>query len=182
MLEAGRETVAVSLAARLCQARARAAHPRPDRSTRPELLVSISSEVSPKFREYERTNTTVTNAYVKPIVDRYLRHLDEALKARGIRNELFVMQSNGGLISPDLARDFPGPHHRIRAGGGNPHVRHRRQGGGPRRRSSPSTWAAPPQSSAPSTTASPPSCRRSRSISSATRRAAACRSMCRPSR
>ena len=61
----------------------------------------------PKFREYERTNTTVTNAYVKPIVDRYLRHLDEALKARGIRNELFVMQSNGGLISPDLARDFP---------------------------------------------------------------------------
>lgn len=41
------------------------------------------------------------------MVERYLRHLDQALKARGIRNELFVMQSNGGLISPDLARDFP---------------------------------------------------------------------------
>src|SRR5262245_28231635 len=107
MLETGRETVAVSL----LHAYAKPEHERRIReqiaARAPELLVSISSEVSPKFREYERTNTTVTNAYVKPIVDGYLRHLDEALKARGIRNELFVMQSNGGLISPDLARDFP---------------------------------------------------------------------------
>ena len=107
MLETGRETVAVSL----LHAYAKPEHERRIReqiaARAPELLVSISSEVSPKFREYERTNTTVTNAYVKPIVDSYLRHLDEALKARGIRNELFVMQSNGGLISPDLARDFP---------------------------------------------------------------------------
>ena len=107
MLETGRETVAVSL----LHAYANPEHERRIReqiaARAPELLVSISSEVSPKFREYERTNTTVTNAYVKPIVDSYLRHLDAALKARGIRNELFVMQSNGGLISPDLARDFP---------------------------------------------------------------------------
>jgi len=107
MLETGRETVAVSL----LHAYANPQHERRIReqiaARAPELLVSISSEVSPKFREYERTNTTVTNAYVKPIVDSYLRHLDAALKARGIRNELFVMQSNGGLISPDLARDFP---------------------------------------------------------------------------
>jgi N-methylhydantoinase A len=107
MLEAGRDTVAVSL----LHAYANAEHERQIREQflkcAPKLLVSISSEVSPKFREYERTNTTVTNAYVKPIVDRYLRHLDEALAARGIRNDLFVMQSNGGLISPDLAREFP---------------------------------------------------------------------------
>jgi N-methylhydantoinase A len=107
MLQAGRETVAVSLLHAY-------ANPEHERNIRdqlaahaPELLVSISSEISPKFREYERTNTTVTNAYVKPIVDRYLRHLDEALAVRGIRNDLFVMQSNGGLISPGLARDFP---------------------------------------------------------------------------
>ena len=107
MLETGTETVAVSL----LHAYANPQHERRIReqiaARAPELLVSISSEVSPKFREYERTNTTVTNAYVKPIVDSYLRHLDAALKARGIRNELFVMQSNGGLISPDLARDSP---------------------------------------------------------------------------
>jgi N-methylhydantoinase A/oxoprolinase/acetone carboxylase beta subunit len=107
MLAAGRETVAVSL----LHAYANPEHERHIRrqfaARAPNLLVSISSEVSPKFREYERTNTTVTNAYVKPIVDRYLRHLGEALTARGIRNDLFVMQSSGGLISPDLARDFP---------------------------------------------------------------------------
>ena len=107
MLAAGRETVAVSL----LHAYANAEHERQIREQfanhAPKVLVSISSEVSPKFREYERTNTTVTNAYVKPIVDRYLRHLDQALAARGIRNDVFVMQSNGGLISPDLAREFP---------------------------------------------------------------------------
>lgn len=107
MLTARRETVAVSL----LHAYANPEHERQIRdqfaARAPELLISISSEISPKFREYERTNTTVTNAYVKPIVDRYLRHLDEALKARGICNDLFVMQSNGGLISPNLARDFP---------------------------------------------------------------------------
>jgi N-methylhydantoinase A len=107
MLKAGRETVAVSL----LHAYANAEHERRIREQfsgrAPDLLVSISSEVSPKFREYERTNTTVTNAYVKPIVNRYLQHLGEALAARGIHDNLFVMQSNGGLISPDLARDFP---------------------------------------------------------------------------
>jgi N-methylhydantoinase A len=107
MLASGRETVAVSL----LHAYANPEHEQQIRkqfaARAPNLLVSISSEVSPKFREYERTSTTVTNAYVRPIVDRYLRHLDEALAARGIRNDLFVMQSNGGLISPDLARDFP---------------------------------------------------------------------------
>lgn len=73
----------------------------------PELPVSISAEVSPKYREYERTNTTVANAYVRPAVDRYLGRLQEALKARGVRRELFIMQSNGGLASPALARRYP---------------------------------------------------------------------------
>jgi N-methylhydantoinase A len=107
MVASGRETVAVSL----LHAYARAEHERQvrDRIAKraPHLSVSISSEVSPKFREYERTSTTVTNAFVKPIVDRYLRRLEAALKERGFRNELFVMQSSGGLISPELARDFP---------------------------------------------------------------------------
>jgi N-methylhydantoinase A len=107
MLATGRQTVAVSL----LHAYARGEHEQRirDRIAKraPHISVSLSSEISPKFREYERTNTAVTNAYVKPIVDRYLGHLEKALAERGITKDLFVMQSSGGLISPDLARDFP---------------------------------------------------------------------------
>jgi len=107
MIASGRETVAVSL----LHAYAEPEHERRvrDRIAKraPGISVSISSEISPKFREYERTNTAVTNAYVKPIVSRYLGHLEKALGERGITKDLFVMQSSGGLISPDLARDFP---------------------------------------------------------------------------
>ena len=73
----------------------------------PHLAVSVSHEVSPKFREYERTNTTVANAYVRPIVDRYLASLTSALEKRKFRANLFIMQSNGGLVTPDVARAFP---------------------------------------------------------------------------
>ena len=74
---------------------------------RPTLEVSLSSEISPKFREYERTSTTVANAYIKPIVARYISRLETALAARGLDARLFVMQSSGGLISPDIACDYP---------------------------------------------------------------------------
>ncbi len=73
----------------------------------PQLEISISSEVSPKFREYERTSTTVANAYVKPLVGHYLGELEGALKARGFPSDLFIMQSNGGLVPTELARDNP---------------------------------------------------------------------------
>ena len=73
----------------------------------PDMLVSLSSDVSPKFREYERTSTTVANSYIKPAVTRYLGHLQGALGDQGFRNDLFIMQSNGGLVSPDFAREYP---------------------------------------------------------------------------
>ena len=73
----------------------------------PNLSVSISSEISPKFREYERTNTTAANAYVKPIVDRYIAALETTLAERNFKNDLFVMQSSGGLVSAKIARDYP---------------------------------------------------------------------------
>lgn len=73
----------------------------------PDLPVSLSCDVSPKFREYERTNTTVANAYVKPVVARYVARLQDALAERGFRHDLFIMQSNGGLVSPDAAREYP---------------------------------------------------------------------------
>ena len=73
----------------------------------PDVPVSLSSEVSPKMREFERFSTTLANAYVKPVVDRYLGRLEGALKERGIDGGLFIMQSNAGLVPPALARDMP---------------------------------------------------------------------------
>lgn len=64
--------------------------------------VSISSEILPEFREYERTSTTVVNAYVSPILDSYLAQLETALPNTNIQ----VMQSNGGMISVPEARKF----------------------------------------------------------------------------
>lgn len=77
------------------------------RKALPDIAVSTSHEVSPKLREYERTSTTVANAYVRPIVDRYLATLTTSLAARKFRTSLYIMQSNGGLVTPDLARAFP---------------------------------------------------------------------------
>ncbi len=63
----------------------------------PELPISLSSEVLPEYREYERTATTLINAYVQPLVARYLARLEEALAAAPVR-ALRIMQSNGGVI------------------------------------------------------------------------------------
>jgi len=69
-------------------------------------LVSVSSEILPEFREYERASTTAVNAYVSPVLDRYLSSLEEGLKSpkTGGERRLRVMQSNGGVISPTEAR------------------------------------------------------------------------------
>lgn len=71
------------------------------------LEVTISSDVSPRYREYERTSTVVANAYVKPGVSRYVKRLESALREQGIHAELYIMQSNGGLVSPQLATSLP---------------------------------------------------------------------------
>jgi N-methylhydantoinase A len=65
----------------------------------PELFVSISSDVAPEIREFERTSTTVANAYIKPLADRYLRRLGAQIRDLGIEAELFLMLSNGGLTN-----------------------------------------------------------------------------------
>jgi N-methylhydantoinase A/oxoprolinase/acetone carboxylase beta subunit len=69
--------------------------------------VSISYEVLPQIREYERTSTTVTNAYVKPLTETYLRRLRERLAGLGFRGRLFIMLSSGGVTSAETAAEFP---------------------------------------------------------------------------
>ena len=73
----------------------------------PALVVSLSSEVLPEIKEFERTATTAVNAYVKPLVARYLERLEERLAARGLRRRLFLMLSGGGITATATARKFP---------------------------------------------------------------------------
>ncbi|MFH1081840.1 MAG: hydantoinase/oxoprolinase family protein [Pseudomonadota bacterium] len=73
----------------------------------PEISLSISYEVLPQIREYERTSTTVTNAYVKPLTGRYLSKLSGRLKSIGFEGKLFIMLSSGGITSVETAAEFP---------------------------------------------------------------------------
>lgn len=77
------------------------------RKAYPQLYVSISSEVDPAFREYERTVVTAFDAYIKPVVDRYLDNLEDGLKRAGLRVPLQVMQSRGGVCVAGVARERP---------------------------------------------------------------------------
>ena len=76
--------------------------------------MSLSSEVLPVFREYERSMATVLNAYVQPLVGRYVGRLDERLRARGHRaRRCRIMKSNGGVIGADVVRDAGDPHRAV---------------------------------------------------------------------
>jgi len=73
----------------------------------PDISISISYEVLPQIREYERTSTTVTNAYVKPLTGRYLSKLADRLQSIGFEGKLFIMLSSGGITSVETAAEFP---------------------------------------------------------------------------
>ncbi|PYO09372.1 MAG: 5-oxoprolinase [Candidatus Rokuibacteriota bacterium] len=73
----------------------------------PGVSVSASHRITQEWREYERTSTTVVNAYVQPIMDRYLGEFGRDLGGRGFRGELLVTQSNGGAFSLEAARSKP---------------------------------------------------------------------------
>jgi N-methylhydantoinase A len=73
----------------------------------PGMHVSLSSDVSPQIREYERTSTTIANAFIKPLADRYLDNLSRSLAELGISAPLFMMLSNGGLTHVEEAKRVP---------------------------------------------------------------------------
>ena len=73
----------------------------------PDMDVSLSSEVAPDIREYERTSTTVANAYTRPIVRGYLRRISQSLAQIGYPNTLYLMQSDAGLVTGETAERFP---------------------------------------------------------------------------
>ncbi len=73
----------------------------------PDIAVSISSEVSPQMREFERFNTVCANAYVQPLMATYLHRLADELRARGATCPLYLIHSGGGLVSVETAAAFP---------------------------------------------------------------------------
>ena len=105
--EAGFESVAVGL----IHSYLNPAHERMIREVLaerlPDVAVSISSEVSPQMREYERFNTVVANAYIKPLMASYLGRLESRLHDEGVDCRIFLMHSGGGIISIQNAADFP---------------------------------------------------------------------------
>ena len=107
LAEEGVESVAVCF----LHAYANGAHERRVRDlireVAPDMPVSISSDVLPEINEYERTSTTVINAYVQPVVSRYFLSMESDLKTMGMDIPIMVMQSNGGMMPSELARERP---------------------------------------------------------------------------
>ncbi len=73
----------------------------------PEAFVTTSSSVSPQFREFERFTTASLAAFIGPKVRRYIQHLEGALKGAGLRGDLRVMSSNGGVATAGMVNEKP---------------------------------------------------------------------------
>jgi len=77
------------------------------RQNYPEITVSVSSDITREYREYERTSTTVLEAYIRPIFEAYVEELEHALKDRGFSNSFLIMRSSGGAMTADTAKTTP---------------------------------------------------------------------------
>jgi N-methylhydantoinase A len=77
------------------------------RAAYPDLPLSLSSRVAPEIREFERTSTACANAYVQPLMRRYLEKLEDSLAALGFAGQLHVMLSGGGIAALAEAKEFP---------------------------------------------------------------------------
>lgn len=73
----------------------------------PSLEISVSSEILPEWREYERTSTTVINAYTQPRTSKYMHTIEDVLRRQGFMGRLFIMQSSGGLATVRTASQYP---------------------------------------------------------------------------
>lgn len=111
VIEALRREAVESAAICFLHAYANGAHERKARdivsAALPGLAISISSEVCPEIREYERTSTTVVNAYVQPLMSDYLARMEVLLTDLGFHGTLYLVASNGGLTSLGTARRYP---------------------------------------------------------------------------
>lgn len=107
LVESGVESLTVSL----INSYANPAHEREIKALvqemYPEFPITISSEVLPEFREYERTLTACMNSYVRPKVQSYIANLESGLKKLGVAGEVSILRSDAGLMTTQLARENP---------------------------------------------------------------------------
>jgi N-methylhydantoinase A len=73
----------------------------------PELYLTLSSDLVPEIREYPRTSTTVANVFVRPVIEQYLRSLENSLRRLGFRGQFLIMLSNGGTCTVETACQYP---------------------------------------------------------------------------
>lgn len=73
----------------------------------PEALISLSCDVSPEIREYDRISTTVASAYVRPLMEGYLRRLEDLLQQAGFTSRFLMVTSSGGMCTLDTACEYP---------------------------------------------------------------------------
>ena len=107
ILESGIESVAISLLHSYANPEHEEYIANVIRERAPKIILTVSSELLPEMKEYERTSTTVINSYVRPVVDAYLTRLADGLKDMGVTVPLGVMQSNGGLATTQIAKEKP---------------------------------------------------------------------------
>ena len=107
LAERGIEAVAISFLHSFANPANELAARRAVNRAAPGLRVSISSEVSPEIREFERTSTTIANVYVQPLAEQYLQDLEGRLRRLGFRGSFFVMLSSGGIATVETATRFP---------------------------------------------------------------------------
>jgi N-methylhydantoinase A len=130
------------------------------REMMPSVALTLGSELYPQVREYTRTSTAVVNAYLAPILTRYVAAVDDYFRKLGAKFPVRYFQSNGGLglgqalSERSVYASIPGRRRHRRPGCSSPRRSRRRT-------SSPSTWAAPPSTSRSRATASPISTRTS---------------------
>ncbi|MFD0824182.1 hydantoinase/oxoprolinase family protein [Neobacillus sp. M.A.Huq-85] len=72
-----------------------------------DIPVSLSSDIAREWREYERVSTTIINAYIAPIVKKYLTILEKEVEKRGFKKDIYIMQSNGGVMTSKIAKQLP---------------------------------------------------------------------------
>ncbi|WP_394140091.1 hydantoinase/oxoprolinase family protein [Cytobacillus oceanisediminis] len=72
-----------------------------------DIPVSLSSDIAREWREYERVSTTIINAYIAPIVKKYLKILEQEVEKIGFKKDIYIMQSNGGVMTSKIAKKLP---------------------------------------------------------------------------
>ena len=77
------------------------------RSVWPNAYVTAATEILPEIREFERLSTATLNAYLQPVVSSYLERLETGLAAKGFAGDMLIVQSNGGVMSVDVAKRYP---------------------------------------------------------------------------